>query len=160
MLGLEVLKIGQDYAVGKAHGVLILHLARLLPAPSIAAAKTALASGMPAAGYMQIFPPFDAFPGASELERKSWSALATQMKTLTRVGALVVPQGGFAGAALRAAISGVLLLARGPGPTQVVPSLDDGARYLVREGAVTPGATIAHVVDAARGLAEALAAAR
>lgn len=155
MRGLEVLDIGQDYAVGRAHGVLMLHLGALLPPPSIAAAKARLAGAAPTLGYMQIFPRFEAFRGISDTERKAWTGLATQMKTLARAGALVVPQTGFTGAALRAVISGVLLLARGPGPTQTVASLDDGARYLVGMGAVDVGVSAAEIVGAARALEDA-----
>ena len=156
MAALEVLATGSGYAVGRAHGVLMLHTEQVTHT-EIVAATACLVSAGPARGYLQTFPPFETPSGVSDRERKAWTALAGQMKGATRAGALVVPQGGFVGAAIRASISGVLLLARGQSPVKTFATLDDAARFLVAEWAVDNGVSAAQIVEAARALAGARA---
>lgn len=152
MAALEVLEIGAGYAVGRAHGVLLLH-AEQVTHVEIVAATACLVSAGPARGYLQTFPRFETPSGVSERERKAWTALAEQMKGTSRAGALVVPEGGFVGAAIRASISGVLLLARGRSPVKTFATLDAAARFLCAEGAVDDGVSAARIVEAARALA-------
>ena len=155
MDAVEVLEIGKEYAVGRAHGVLMLQSFAQMPHASIASASARLLAAMPARGYLQIFPLLDAFPGLGEPEKKAWTALAQRIKAATVAGALVVPQRGFVGAAMRAAISGVLLLTRGRTPIKVFASLDDGARYLASERALDDGVASAKIVQAVGALAAA-----
>lgn len=152
MKELQVIERAAGWASGKACGVLVLHASGNLSAQAIGAARAALLRGVPAVGYLQVFPPLEGAPAAAGREREAWSALAEQMKTHTRAGALVVLQGGFGGAALRAAISGVMLISRGRTPTRVFATLDEGARYLLSERAVDEGTRVEDLVAAARAL--------
>jgi hypothetical protein len=155
MHAVEVLEIGKEYAVGRAHGVLMLHVVERMPEASITSAAGRLLGARSVRGYLQILPLLDAFPGLGDAEKKAWTALAQGLKGITVAGALVVPQRGFVGAAMRAAISGVLLVTRGRTPTKVFASLDEAARYLASERAVDDGVAAALIVQAAGALAAA-----
>jgi hypothetical protein len=155
VIGLSVLETGEGYAVGKAHGVLIFRASPTLRAAGIDHVKGVLAGGAPARGYMQIFEPVDRPPEVAADDRKAWIALAEQMKSIARAGALVVLQTGFPGAALRAAISGVMLLAKGRAPTRIAATVDEGAQFLVSERAIDESVDPKRLVDAATALVSA-----
>ena len=75
--------------------------------------------------------------------------------TLT-TAALVVLRDGFGGAALRAAISGVMLLAKGKSPVRVFGSLEEGVSWLAAQHA-TGGVAPAELVRAEQELGRRLA---
>jgi len=160
MTVLSVLEVGDGYAVGKAHGVLILRANATLRAAGIDHAKGVLTRGAPARGFMQIFEPVARPPDVDSADRRAWIALAEQMKTIARAGSLVVLQTGFTGAALRAAISGIMLLAKGRSPTRIAATIEEGALFLAAEHALADGVAADRLVDAASALAQAAASPR
>jgi hypothetical protein len=159
MVALEITKVGEGFAVGHALGVALLVSRSDMRRRAIDTARAALTELPPVRGYVQWFV---LVPGtmteASGADRGGWVMLAEQAKLLARAGALVVPGEGFAAAALRAAISGVMLLARGRTPTRVVATVGEAASFLRAQGALEGSA--AGLEEAVRGLVDALSAAR
>lgn len=130
------------------HGVFLVFVRGQPKASDIEGVMRQIPSARGAVGYLQIFDAGTAFHEPSPDERRAWIALAEQAKRHLSAGALVVLREGFGGAALRAAISGIMLLAKGSAPSKVFGSAEEAARWLVERKACTGGA-----VDVARAAA-------
>lgn len=82
-------------------------------------------------GYIQIMHPRQLRPlDITDEERRAWVALAESAKQSGDVGAIVIMQDGFSGAALRAAVSTVLLLSRGQKPIRVFDTVEPAMRWM------------------------------
>lgn len=155
MAGLVITHVGEGFAVGHVRDVAVLVARSDLRRRSIDLARAALVELPPTRGYLQWFV---LVPGtltdASSADRGGWVMLAEQAKSRWSAGALVVPGEGFGAAALRAGISGVMLLARGRTPTRVMATVREAADFL--RGQRAGDADAASLDEAVRALVDAM----
>lgn len=105
-------------------------------------------------GYFQIMQPREGRPLQDGVDvQRAWVEIAAAAHRNAGVGAIVILQDGFAGAALRATVSTVLLLARGKKETRTFDGLEPASRWLAeRLRAQTGAPREAEILAAARAV--------
>lgn len=135
VMSVTFLDTSTEYATAVAPGIFFFYLRRLPTIQSLLRVRQELdAEGKRGRLliYFQVMAPRQIrAPALSNDLQGAWVRLAEAAKRNAELGAIVVVQDGFTGAAIRAAVSTVLLLSRGSRPAKVFSNVDAAAKWLV-----------------------------